>query len=206
MDSADISVTVVLSSFGSGSTAVSGFLDKCGMYSCPPHQRTNDERTPNSYEPRAYRDALADCIDEFTLKPQKDIQQFSDFFAAWLEQEKTKARDLGLNHITIKHPLQTFVLPVIDKLASPKYVVVTRPFSQIEETRLRRDWHKVYGQAGARVIYNTLYAYLHESGKPYLVVPFGEFKTNETLQRQLLAYLQLSPSEEQLMQAQKWLF
>lgn len=41
---------VIIASWSSGSTAITGYLDKCGAYSCPPHLNTVDERTPNSYE------------------------------------------------------------------------------------------------------------------------------------------------------------
>ncbi len=37
---------LILSSWGTGSTAVTGYLDKLGAYSCAPHFHTNDEKTP----------------------------------------------------------------------------------------------------------------------------------------------------------------
>ena len=59
---------VIIASWGSGSTAVTGFLDKCGAYSCPPHLHTIDERTPSSYESLAYGKELAKLFDKYTFK------------------------------------------------------------------------------------------------------------------------------------------
>ena len=50
---------VIIASWSSGSTAVTGYLDKCGAYSCPPHLNTIDKRTPNSYESIEYGTELA---------------------------------------------------------------------------------------------------------------------------------------------------
>ena len=50
---------IIIASWSSGSSAVAGYIDKCGAYSCPPHLNTIDERTPNSYEPLAYKKELS---------------------------------------------------------------------------------------------------------------------------------------------------
>ncbi len=59
---------IIVATWSSGSTALAGFLHQCGAYTCPPHQKTNDERTPIAFEPLLYADALKKLFDEFTLK------------------------------------------------------------------------------------------------------------------------------------------
>ena len=70
---------VIIASWSSGSTAITGYLDKCGAYSCPPHFNTNDERTPNSYEPLAYRNELSKLFDEFSFQEKGDVRDFINF-------------------------------------------------------------------------------------------------------------------------------
>ena len=49
-DNGAVKTIVILSSFSSGSTALAGFLERCGAHTCPPHMITSDKRTPLSYE------------------------------------------------------------------------------------------------------------------------------------------------------------
>ncbi len=171
MEPEDVKVIVLLSAFGSGSSAVAGFLDKCGAHSCPPHVHTNDPRTRTTFEPALYREALLKCFDEQTLKQIGKSEDFIAFFKPWLENEKAIAASGGRTHIVLKHPLQTFLLPAIDQIARPTYLVVTRPYEEIEQTRLRRGWSPVFGEAGAKAVYGAIYSYMHQSGKEYLSVP-----------------------------------
>ena len=105
-----------------GSTAVAGYLDGCGAYTCPPHVKTNDEHTPNAYELLAYCNELV------------------KFFDAWWVDECAKAEELGCGYIVLKQPLQTFVLPFLNKKLNPSHIFVPRPLDEIEKTRNRRKW------------------------------------------------------------------
>lgn len=71
---------IIIATWSSGSTALTGFLQQCGAYTCPPHQKTNDERTPIAYESLLYADALRKIFDEFTLKKKGDFEVFRRFF------------------------------------------------------------------------------------------------------------------------------
>lgn len=200
-----VKVTLILASWSTGSTSIAGFLDKCGAYTCPPHQRTNDERTPIAYEPKAYRDALAACIDEFKLTQKGKSEDFVAWFEGWLGQQKILADKAGCSGIVLKHPLQTFLLPALDRLAECEYVLVTRPYEKIENTRLRRKWHPVYGKAGARRIYQLSYNFLQNRSKPYIAIPYERFRTDAGMRGRLLEYLDMRPDAEQLAEAEAWL-
>ena len=198
-------VILILVSWSSGSTAVSGFFDKCGCYTCPPHFSTNDVRTPNAYEPKEYRDALAECIDELTLKQVGAYEVFSEFFAEWLPNQMEKAQSGGCEAVVLKHPLQSFLLREISTVCDPINVVVTRPFSKIEATRKRRKWGPVYGMKGAEAIYGRTYSYLHINSQAHLSVPYEKFRESADLRQTLLDFCGLQPSSEKLRQAVNWL-
>ncbi|MCF3639480.1 hypothetical protein LXM94_05810 [Rhizobium sp. TRM95111] len=205
MQADDVKVILILSSWSSGSTSVAGFLDKCGCWTCPPHLRTVDDRTPNAYEPQAYRKALLQMIDENTLKPVGQADAFVRFFADWVAEEKRKAARAGAPAVVLKHPLQAFLLPAIRQVTPVDAVVVSRPFAAIEATRARRNWGAAFGEAGANVIYGTIYNHLHESGTPYIAVPYDAFRADPAVRTRLLAYLGLSPGAEAVLAAEAWL-
>lgn len=201
-----VKVTVILGTWSSGSTAMTGYIDRLGAYSCPPHQFTNDERTPNSHEPKVLRDSLAECVDVNTLKMRlKDRQIFRDWFAKWLHAEKQTAACEGYYHIVLKHPLTAFFIEDIEAVAQPRWVVITRPFEAIEKTRLRRRWHPVYGKAGANVIYSRIFSVLMNYSITALCMSFDDFRKNASSRAKLEAYLDLEPTTEQREQAENWI-
>jgi len=198
-------VILVLSSWSSGSTSVAGFLHHAGAWTCPPYVGTSDPRTRNPYEPRAYRDALGELVDHYTLKKKGSVEDFVAFLEPWMEEEQRKAREAGATRIALKHPLQTFALPLLQQRYDCVHVVVSRPFDAIERSRRRRGWYPVYGKQGARIIYRTLHGALQERGTPYLHVPYASFRSDPDLQQHLLDWVGLDPSPEQRQAAQAWL-
>lgn len=204
-DSENVHVIALLSGWGCGSTAVAGFLQQCGAFSCPPHWRTNDERTPVSYEPAALRAALVACFDEPTLAVQPPHSDFRGAFSRWLAGEKQRAASKGCTRIVLKHPLLCLVVRELEEVASPDFVIVTRPFDAIEATRKRRGWLDVHGASGAGRLYNAAYVALHEGGLAHLGLPFNAFRRDEALQDSLLAYCGLEPTAQMLDAARGWL-
>ena len=196
---------VIIASWSSGSTAVTGYLDKCGAYSCPPHFNTNDERTPNSYEPLAYRNELSKLFDEFSFQEKGDVRDFINFFDAWHTSESSKAKKLGLNHIVLKNPLQTFILPYLHQKLNPSFLFVTRPFEEIERTRNRRNWHQVHGSKGAKAIYSSSYQFLINNSCRFISIPFNMFRNDIRLRSKILDFVELSPSAEQIQNAESFL-
>ena len=198
-------VVFVLSSWASGSSAVAGFLGKCGCYTCPPHFSLLDPRTPNSFESTEYRDALMACIDENSLERISPTSNFVAFLSDWLPAQIQKAEEQGYHYLVLKHPLQSFLLDEITKIVKPIFVVVTRPLEKIEQTRRRRDWGPVYGSAGAKSIYSAIYSYLHNNSKCYLAVPYEEFRNDVDMQRHLIDYCSIKTTDTQIHSASTWL-
>ncbi len=196
---------LILSSWSSGSTAMAGFLDQCGAYSCPPHVMTKDGRTPNAYEPLAYMQELAKLFDLKTLNKKGSMESFAAFFEPWWNEQLDKARAVGKEHIVLKHPLQSFILPYLDEKLDPTYVLVTRPFEDIESTRVRRKWTASFGAEGAKLIYVTSYNFLTARSRPYLAVPFNAFRTEAGLRQKMLNYVDLTPSVSDLAEAEAFL-
>ncbi len=204
-NSNNVNTILVLSSWSTGSTAIAGFLEESGGYIPKPHVETSDLLTPDAREPKAYRDALASCIDESTLKPTKSSDFFFRFFSEWHPMELKKCSDLGRQAVILKHPLQIFFLNQILQICDPKFVVVTRPLRFIEKTRLRRNWPPIYGEIGAKSIYQHIYNELHNRGKSYLAVPYESFLKNHDIQQSMLSYCSIHSSNEQFQRARHFI-
>ena len=196
---------VIVSSSSSGSTAVAGYLERCGAHTCPPHATTNDPRTPISHEPAAYRDALVELIDEDTFKQVGDPEDFVAFFERWWRSESEKAVRKGASHVVLKHALQTFVLPYLKQRLNPKFILVTRPLGEIEATRKRRRWKHVHGRAGAATIHKAASDFFVENACPYIAVPFSTFRSDPAFRGKVLDFIDLVPSSAQLEDANLFL-
>ena len=177
-------VIFVAGSFGSGTSAVAGALDKLGIVSLPPHFRTNDPRTPNSFESMAFRQLVNSFASESTLsvdpsKAEKFIQDLRNLV--------NQADGGPADAIVLKMPLASICLPQIIEAVNPYIIVVHRPFGEIEASRLRRMWTPNLGAAGAQIIYSKLLMDLMEHKKSYLAVGYQELRQNS--QREILRVL-----------------
>ena len=190
---------IVIAPWSSGSTAVAGFLHHCGAYTCPPHHHTNDNLTPNSYEPLRYGKALRELFDEFTLQKKGSVEKFEHFFEEFYSHESEIAQSLGFQTVALKHPLQTFILPYLNTFLRPVYVLVTRPLNKIEATRRRRNWHSVYGESGARQIYKAAMDFFVDNSCPYLALPYNALREDVSARRHLLEFCDLSPTNDMLI-------
>ncbi|MGO4917732.1 hypothetical protein [Pseudogemmobacter sp. W21_MBD1_M6] len=198
-------VVLVLGPWSSGSTAVVGYLARIGAWTCPPHQLTNDPLTPDSHEPKAFRDALCSVFDEITLNPTRPVEFFTEFFATWLRAEQSVCQSLGHTTIALKHPLSAFAIPQILSICDPEILVVVRPIGQIEKTRKRRGWHPVYGADGARRIYGSIFSSLIGAGRSFSAVSYPDFLANPATRLKLCQVANLSPGSEKIRAAENWL-
>ena len=205
MSSKAVGTIIVLGSWSSGTTAVTGYLARLGAYTCPPTIRTNDPRTPDSQESKVFRDALASLVDEFTLKQRTDDQAaFRRWFPDWLAEQKQQAADAACSHVILKHPLSAFFIGDLAELADPTFVVVTRPFEAIEHTRQRRKWHPGYGQAGAKVIYQTIFTKVTNADIDVLSISFDRFRADPTMGERLHAWVGMDPPAHTVEAALAW--
>lgn len=196
---------IVLGTWSSGSTALTGYIERLGAYSCPPHVKTFDERTPNSHESLEFRNALAQCVDELTLRALRPATEFGAWFGPWLEEKKAVAAAAGHNVIALKHPLAAFMVPQLASQADVMFIVVTRRFASIEATRQRRKWHPTYGAAGAGKVYSALFSGLMESGQSYYTISFEDFLESEAARGTLRAQLPSAISTASTDSAESWL-
>lgn len=198
-------VICVLGSWSSGTTAVTGYLTRAGAYSCPPHVMTNDERTPDSHESIEYARQLRSIIHENTFVETGDRKLFMAEFTKWIEAQKEKAFQHGATHLILKHPLAAFLIKEIHAVCAPQFLVVTRPFTAIEDTRKRRQWMQSYGAAGAQKVYSAAFSGLISLQVSYQAVAFHDFLNSQACRRNLVQCLGLSPAESQLVAAESWL-
>lgn len=197
-------VIIVLGSWSSGTTAVTGYIQKLGAYSCPPHIQTVDERTPDSFESIAFRNALASCINELTFERLQPLEQFQAFFGPWLEARTAEAEAAGKSAIVLKHPLSAFAIPQIIAACDAQFLVVTRRFESIEATRARRNWRLSYGSQGANRVYSALYSGLMEAKQSFLSIAYEEFLASEPKRKLLRDYLAISSEDTAISAAEDW--
>jgi hypothetical protein len=147
---------IVLGPWSSGTTAVAGALDKLGAYTCPPHHRTPDPRTPTSFEPDDLRAIFAEYVHEPQLGIAGDGVKMAQDIMNWLERTVPEEHKDGI--VAIKHPLFALMVPNLISMLRPRFIVVRRPYADIERTRVRRQWPHIYGYLGARILYGRIYA------------------------------------------------
>lgn len=201
----EIQPIIIIATWSSGSTALAGYLDRCGAHTCPPHQATTDPKTPNAFEPYAYANALRRLFNEANLAEKGEFEDFERFFEIFWKEECDKARERGLHHIVLKHPLQTFILSYLHQRLQPKYLFLTRPTAEIERTRMRRQWASVYGAYGAKNIYSHAMSFLIENSCKYLPVPYNLIIDDKLFRSEVLHFCGLTPDEHMLKSGEKWL-
>lgn len=198
-------VLCVLGTWSSGTTAVTGYLNRLGAYSCPPHIMTNDPRTPDSYESIEFRNQCAVTVDESTFADIGDRQMFQTRLRNWIRMKSAEAALEECSHIVLKHPLSAFLIPEIHQVCAPRWIVVTRPFDKIEATRQRRNWFAYYGSQGAQKVYSSLFAALIGIEASYLTVSFTDFLSNSAVRKKLISYSGISTNAARRAQAEEWI-
>jgi hypothetical protein len=169
-------VIFIAGSFGSGTTAVAGALDKMGIASLPPHFRTNDPLTPSSFESLAFRDLVNTFASESTLTidESKSVKFVLDLKNLLIEADKGPA-----DTVVLKMPLASICLPQIIEAADPYVILVHRPFDEIEASRIRRRWQSpVFGAPGAQAIYSKLFSDLVAMNRSFLAISYRDFQKN----------------------------
>ena len=168
---------IVLGPWSSGTTAVAGALDKLGAYTCPPHHRTPDPRTPTSFEPEELRTILAQYVNEPQLGIAGDRMKMMHDIGTWLQRTvPPEIQESGV--VAMKHPLFGLMVPQLISLLRPKFLVVRRPYGDIERTRIRRQWPAIYGYLGARLLYGSIYHDLVGYDMNFMDVSYPEVLTN----------------------------
>lgn len=198
---------LILGTFGSGTTAVAGYVQRLGAYSCPPHWHTNDPRTPDTYESVELREMLTKCIHEPSLTPSipEHTTVFMDFMRTWLPVKQAEAKAAGVQAIVLKHALLAFFVNEINEICNPKCLVVTRRLQDIENTRIRRRWPPTFGQQGAHVIYSHIFGGLIQSEKSFYAISYKDFLRSENEREKMRDYLAINGADEDIGRAEGWI-
>jgi Glycosyl transferase family 41 len=168
-----IKLLLVSGPWGSGTTAVAGLLHRLGAVGIEPYFQTSDERTPNSYESRAFRALLLALSNEETvtaneradLRIAPELETFRDQLAL----------DTGAGRpIFLKHALSALFLPAICSVFDTRLIYVVRPFADIETTRMRRAWPAQFGAKGAEIIYSHMFRTFVDHAFPTTIIRYAE--------------------------------
>ena len=160
---------LVTGSYGSGTTAVTGALVSMGIPSIPPFFESNDPRTVNTYESLAFKELVNLLADQSTLRVDDSKgPEFQDGLKTLLENADTGADE----SVVLKAPLASVCLQHISRAVETTVIMVHRPLEEVEATRKRRNWHAVYGAAGAQVIYSRLLSDLIGLNQSFLAVSY----------------------------------
>lgn len=196
---------LVVGNWSSGTTAVTGYLSQLGGYTCRPTIKTSDPRTPDSHESVEFRHAVAAIYDELSLERIGDPKEFSTWFAPWLTQQHRRATLNGRDFVALKHPLSAFLIAEIYDICRPLVVLVKRPYDEIENTRLRRQWAPNYGKSGAEAIYPKALSTFAEEEIPFLSINFNDFRKSQEARDGLVNFCGITATTRQTSSAEAWI-
>lgn len=196
-------IVVVLGPWGSGTSAAVGALEMMGCYICPPHFKTNDPRTPNSFEPLSLRNVIIPNFDEPGLCfSGPDRGAMAGLFKDWLAHEK-KMSDKPM---AVKLPHLCFFVPDIVVAWSPVFIMIERPIEEIEASRARRLWPLHLGAPGAEACYSSAHRDLKALNQDFLTVSYADLtKNSEHAIDQIARWAGLSPGAEAKAAVADWI-
>jgi predicted O-linked N-acetylglucosamine transferase (SPINDLY family) len=171
-------LVLVCGPWSSGTSAVAGVLANLGLEGLPPYFMTRDERTKNSYESNAFRDAVMAVASEeqvgLTVAPVEALARMRAFRAALLAGELGANPLAGGRTFFLKYPLSAALIPQICAAFNTRLVYVLRPVREIEATRERRGWAAHQGAAGAQRVYSYMFGAMVEHRIPTMMVRYPE--------------------------------
>lgn len=182
-------VIFIAGPYGSGTSMVIGALDQLGVPTFGPHFQSNDPRTPNTFELMPFREVILNFIDVVTIIPRNQFTSQEDFtnkltsalrqFGRQLEQGEFGPWPEGIPKIVaLKMPLASVCLPEITQVFDTDIILVHRPFNEIENSRVRRNWPEHFGATGANQIYLKIFADLIENKLSALAISHSDFVKN----------------------------
>lgn len=208
--SSEVKTIFVYGPYGSGTTAVTGVLMRLGCKTYGALSKTNDPRTPTSLEDLEFKNMLHELIDENSLDVRPGVtvkmalEKLTNFYSSLLKHKQNEP--LNENPFILKHPMACVIAPQIHTVFKPKYVYVTRPLKDIENSRIRRKWSIVFGSKGAVHIYNLMIGLVVEFCAKPLWIHYSELETDASAVVDKLATLLEAPvSLEKRKNATDWL-
>lgn len=172
-------LVLICGAWGSGTSVATGALVRLGYHAPGPFFLSNDPRTPNTYECLPFIELVRKLVSDTTLQlsvPSRDVvlEELAAFKETFLRQA---CRQRGVSEdgpVVLKHPLSAVILNEITRVFDARLIVLLRPLDQIEETRRRRNWSAVYGEAGAKLVYTHIFNHIVLCDTPAMVVKYSE--------------------------------
>lgn len=195
--------------WGSGTTAVAGLAAHMGAlgFGSYLHFKTNDRRTPDSYEFIPFRELVLRYADEPTvsLKPLAAgaVQESLRTLQQRIERQEFGPYDVRHpSWIILKYPLAALLIQQICETFETRLVYVMRPLQHIEQTRLRRRWPANFGSAGASIIYQHMADIRDRKAQPILSISYPELLASPMDHaRRIARFVGLRPTLAQLKAA-----
>jgi len=206
-------VIFVAGSWSSGTTMVIGALDHLGVPTFGPHFHSNDPRTPNTYELMPFRKVIMNHVDEAAMMPHSRFSSEKDFshqltsalrqFGQQLERGEFGTWPEGNPKVVaLKMPLASMCLPEITQVFDTDIIIVHRPMSEIEASRVRRNWPEYFGAAGANKVYMKMFSDMFDHKLSALMTSHGNFvkRTRDALEK-IINYCDLQFLEHNIEKA-----
>jgi hypothetical protein len=198
-------IILICGPWGSGSSALTGFLTYAGFYAPTPFHTVPDPLTPNTFETNAFRLALAPFVSEFNLKKTHKSSEIIDSLNLFNKDFLYKHKKFLPNKkpfFLLKHPTSVFFLDELFLVFDVYLVCINRSLSSIENTRIRRNWPSCYGQEGARVIYDIFLKYAYKNNKSFLSLSYDDLilHPRRTIE-DISEFLGLTLSDEEIKNA-----
>jgi hypothetical protein len=198
---------LVSGAWGSGTSAIAGALVCLGYSGLGPFYVTNDERTRNSYELIPFRNLILRLASEpkikVTERSEKLIsEEISCFKQQILNQDFGPYDPRTSPPLFVKYPLSALLISELAEHFDVLLIVVSRPISDIEKTRRRRNWPSYHGAQGANIIYPKIFETVFFDGIPAYFVHYPNLLRNpEPYIREIIHLCGYIPSEIKIDEA-----
>jgi hypothetical protein len=181
-------LVLVSGPWSSGTSVVAQMLSEIGLVGIEPYFKTNDERTKNSYESIAFRNAMMQIASQDDLQMKVSRKEAYEILRDFRDRlvDKMSAGN-AQDKIFLKYPLSAMVIPEICQLFKTKMIYVLRPLKDIESTKIRRGWPDALGAKGAKVIYSHMFDAMVNFPFPTTTIRYPHLLSNPESHAKILA-------------------
>ena len=195
--------------WGSGSSALTGFLANAGFYAPEPYHSVPDPLTPETFETDAFRLALSPFVSEYDLKKighsHDVVNSLLNFKKDFLDKLQNKL-PLDKPFFMLKHPTSAFFLDELLEIFDIKILIVLINYGDIEATRNRRDWPSCFGIEGASVIYNKIFYFLTNNPIKFHSIRYADLITKPAqVLSEISSFLDITLSNDEMNLSEKFI-
>ena len=189
---------LVCGPWGSGSSAVAGFLANAGLYAPGPYHEIPDPLTSDTYEMDDFRITIAPFVSEPDLHKVGDSLALVDALNKFITKHFLNNSENNNSSIMLKHPTSAFILPELSEVFDLRIILVLRKLDDIEKTRIRRGWPSFFGEEGAKVIYANVFNFLIESSISCYLLRYSDLLKNPVnVLKSISEFVEITPSKNE---------